>query len=581
MCTASGPARPITPLYRLIPGTRPDRQCACALVLVLLAAAAGAPSARAASLTDREHTDIAEPRPADVPDDARLEADGALIGEILIEVGDIFNEHDPREDALLYRAADRLHRRTRESAIRAQLLFGSGDRYRARKLAETERRLRLLSYLYDVHIVPVRWHDGLVDVRVITHDVWTLSPGFAFGRTGGTNSTNINLQDANILGTGKGLQFAQARSVDRTSDGVIWSDPNTFGSRWTTAAAFVDSSDGGQRSLQLARPFYELDARWSATVAASTYQRTVSRYSLGRIVDQFSDDEASYQLSGGISDGLRNGWVMRWLGGVTYDRNRFREPIGSSTPAAQLPPDRILSYPFIGFDLVQDDFRKFADYNQIGRTEDFFFGTEVTGSLGFAKPAFGADRDAILVAVTARKGYALDPGQQLFMTGSFTSRVEDQRARNLIASATTSYYWRWRPDWLLYANLGATVTSALDPDQQLLVGGDSGLRGYPLRYESGTSRAVASVEQRFYTDWYPFRLARVGGAVFADVGRTWGTGVIGNSDPGLLRDAGFGLRLGNTRSGLGNVLHIDLAFPLKPLPGISRVQFLVQTLQSF
>jgi len=69
--------------------------------------------------------------------------------------------------------------------------------------------------------------------------------------------------------------------------------------------------------------------------------------------------------------------------------------------------------------------------------------------------------------------------------------------------------------------------------------------------------------------------------VFADVGRTWGTGIVGNSDPGLLRDVGFGLRLGNTRSGLGNVLHIDLAFPLKLLPGISRVQFLVQTLQSF
>jgi hypothetical protein len=41
------------------------------------------------------------------------------------------------------------------------------------------------------------------------------------------------------------------------------------------------------------------------------------------------------------------------------------------------------------------------------------------------------------------------------------------------------------------------------------------------------------------------------------------------------------LRIGNTRSGLGNVLHIDLAFPLNNIAGIQRVQFLVQTLQSF
>lgn len=548
------------------------------LVLALLAVA---PGARAASLTDREHTDIAEPRPADVPDDARLEADGATIGTVTIDVGDIFDEHDPREDALLYRAADRLHRRTRESAIRAQLLFGPGDRYQARKLAETERNLRLLPYLYDVHIVPVDYQDGRVGIRVITHDVWTLSPGFAFGRTGGTNSTNVNVQDSNILGTGKGLQFSRIENVDRTSDGVAWSDPNTFGSRWTTAAAYIDSSDGGLRSLQVARPFYELDARWSATVAASSYQRTISRYSLGRVIDQFSDDERSYQLSGGISSGLHDGWVMRWLGGISYDRNLFREPVTSATPALELPPDRTLSYPFVGFDLVQDDYRKLADQNQIGRTEDFFFGTEITGSVGLAKPAFGADRNAILVATTARKGYAFAAAGQLFLSGSFTSRFEDEQARNLIATAAASYYLRWQPDWLLYANLGATVTSALDPDAQLLVGGDSGLRGYPLRYESGSSRAVGTVEQRYYTDWYPFRLARVGAAVFADVGRTWGTGIVGNSDPGLLRDVGFGLRLGNTRSGLGNVLHIDLAFPLKLLPGISRVQFLVQTLQSF
>jgi len=31
---------------------------------------------------------------------------------------------------------------------------------------------------------------------------------------------------------------------------------------------------------------------------------------------------------------------------------------------------------------------------------------------------------------------------------------------------------------------------------------------------------LLTVEQRFYTDWYPFRLARIGAAVFGDVGRT-------------------------------------------------------------
>jgi hypothetical protein len=45
----------------------------------------------------------------------------------------------------------------------------------------------------------------------------------------------------------------------------------------------------------------------------------------------------------------------------------------------------------------------------------------------------------------------------------------------------------------------------------------------------------------------------------------------------MLKDAGFGLRFGNARSGLGNVVHVDLAFPLQAPAGISHVQFLVQT----
>lgn len=539
------------------------------------------PPARAAKFNDLEHTHIEEPRPPDVPTDAQLEAAGALIGDIRIDVGNIFNEGDPRENTLLYLVADHLHRRTRESSIRAQLLFASGERYVARRLAETERNLRALQYVYDAHVVPVSYHDGRVDIRVITHDVWTLNPGVNFGRTGGANTTSLNLQDSNLLGSGKSLQFAHAENVDRTSNGVQWSDPNTFGSRWTTGAAYIDSSDGEQRTLQLARPFYELDARWSATIDASQYRRTISRYSLGQVVDQFSDDETYYELSGGISRGLQDGWVLRWLGGMRYDRNLFSAAPGSATPAPLLPQDRILSYPFVGFDLLQDDYRKLSDQNQIGRTEDFYFGTEITGSIGYSSDRLGADRDAMLLALSARKGHSFDDSRMLFLASTFSSRIEADQARNLIASATASYYWRWRPDWLLYASAAGTVTRDLDPDAQLLLGGDNGLRGYPLRYESGTSRAIVTVEQRFYTDWYPFRLVRVGGALFGDAGRTWGTGVIGNSDPGLLRDVGFGLRLGNTRSGLGNVVHIDLAFPLKLFPGISRVQFLVQTLQSF
>ncbi|HWG69189.1 MAG TPA: hypothetical protein VN692_07220 [Steroidobacteraceae bacterium] len=535
----------------------------------------------AAKLTDKQHTRIEVARPAGLPSDAQLEAQGAVIGDIDIDIRNLFDENDPRERNGLFLLANRLHIRTKRSTIEARLLFASGDKYKARTLAETERALRLLSYVYDARVVPVRYADGKVDVKVITKDVWTLSPGISFGRAGGSNDTRFNLQDSNFLGWGKELQISHGSTVDRTSDTVAWNDPNVFGSRWTTALAYSDSSDGSQRSLQVARPFYSLDSTWSTKITAVSFDRTVSRYNLGDIVDQFNDRESSYELSGGLSGGLIDGWTKRLTFGMRYDRNLFLPTPVTALPARQLPPDRTLSYPFVGFDILQDKYQKVGDENQIGRTEDLYFGTEITGEVGFSNEAFGADRNAVMLAAKALRGVEISELQQLFLSGDFSSRVQDGRARNLIADAGAKYYWRWRTDWLLYAAVSGTVTNSLDPDMQLLLGGDNGLRGYPLRYESGTSRALLTVEQRVYTDWYPFRLVRVGGAIFADVGRTWGSGVIGNSDPKLLRDVGFGLRLGNTRSGLGNVLHIDFAFPLDRIAGIQRFQFLVQTMQSF
>jgi len=535
----------------------------------------------AAKLTDKEHTNIQVPRPAGVPDDAVMEAAGAVIGTIDIDIRNIFDETDPRERNGLFRLADRLHVRTKRATIAAQLLFASGEKYRGRKLAETERALRLLTYVYDARVLPVRYAGGKVDIKVITKDVWTLSPGISFGRAGGTNETKFNIQDSNFLGWGKTVQVSQGSTVDRTSKTVAWTDPNVFGSRWTSALAYSDSSDGSERSVQIARPFYALDATWSTKINAVQFDRTISRYNLGDIVDQFNDNESSYELSGGVSAGLIDGWTKRFTFGMRYDRNLFLPTPDTSLPARQLPPDRTLSYPFIGFDILEDKFKKVGDENQIGRTEDLYFGTEVTGEVGFSNEVFGADRSAVMLAAKVLRGIELSELEQLFLTGDFSSRVEDGRARNLIADAGAKFYWRWRTDWLLYAGFSGTVTDSLDPDMQLLLGGDNGLRGYPLRYESGTSRALFTLEQRVYTDWYPFRLVRVGGAVFADVGRTWGNGTIGNSDPGLLRDVGFGLRLGNTRSGLGNVLHIDFAFPLNHIVGIQRFQFLVQTMQSF
>ena len=143
-----------------------------------------------------------------MPSPQELEAQGAVIGRIIVTPSDIFDPSIPAESGWLYRAANKLHINTRPSVIRGQLLFKTGDPYDARLVQENERLLRSNDYLYDVTIVPVAWDGHTVDLEVRTKDVWTLNPGFNFGRSGGKNETNVHVQEENLLGTGRKVEVA-------------------------------------------------------------------------------------------------------------------------------------------------------------------------------------------------------------------------------------------------------------------------------------------------------------------------------------------------------------------------------------
>ena len=515
-----------------------------------------------------------------IPSDAELAATGAVIGEILIDNQNIFNLEDPKDDLKLFRLANHLHSRTRKAIIRDQLLFRSGERYSRRLIDESERILRADSYFYDAWIRPVRYHDGKVDLRVTTRDVWTLNPGFNFGRSGGSNSTGVQLEEINLLGTGAEVKLAHTQDVDRTESQLEVSDMHAFGTWTAVDVNYADLSDGRMRDLTLNHPFYALDTRWAAGLAGRNDVQTDSLYDRAQIIDQFQDRHQAVQVYGGWSHGLQNGWVRRWSTGVTYDERRF-EPVSTWSGVTAIPADRRFLYPWLQFDLVQDDYLKLWNHDQIARTEDFYLGTSASVRLGWADAALGSSRSALMLQSSAGRGFRDGGTSTLLLAGTLTGRLENGEPRNVLLAGSVRYYVEQNNDWLFFTTLEATKGWRLDLENQILLGGDNGLRGYPLRYQDGAARALWTLEQRYFTDWYPFRLFRVGAAVFFDCGRTWGSAPLAAPSLGLLKDAGFGLRFGNARSGLGNVVHVDLAFPFNGDNSIKRVQFLVQTEQRF
>jgi hemolysin activation/secretion protein len=272
--------------------------------------------------------------------------------------------------------------------------------------------------------------------------------------------------------------------------------------------------------------------------------------------------------------------VRRWSAGLTYDERRF-DLLTSWTGATALPQDRKFVYPWVRFDLLQDRYIKLENRDQILRTEDFYLGTNISLRLGWGDSALGSSRSALLFHAAASQGAMLSDASTLLMTTVFTGRVEDGTLHNGVLDSAIRYYLQQSKNWLFFTALHAANGWRLDVENQLLLGGDNGLRGYPLRYQDGSGRALFTLEERYFTDWYIFRLFRAGAAVFADAGRTWGTAPLAAPSLGVLKDAGFGLRFGNARSGFGNVAHVDVAFPLNARAGIASAQFLVQTQASF
>jgi hemolysin activation/secretion protein len=528
-----------------------------------------------------------EPPPAGstatVPARTAFEQSRATIRAIHVTVDNIFDPTNPEEDKPLYRWANRVHVRTRQAVIEDMLFFKVGDTFVARLLDESARALRAGGFIAAAVIEPGDYDAATnsVDVNVRIRDSWSLSLDLKLSHKGGETEWGIGISDNNLFGTGKTLEVSHKSEIDRDQTSLGYADGNVFGSRVRLRALLANTDDGDRHEFAAERPFFSLDTRWSLGGAVRDEQRIDTMYDLGEEVDEFRHDLKSFTLQGGWSRGLIEQRAHRWLIGVTSEEHTFM-PTPAVPQPLLLPVNRKLVYPWFGWQRVEDDYREMSELNTVGRTEDISLGLNLSASIGFAERRFDSDRDATLFRFSAERGWEPGgPGRLLLMEMDGSTRREDNGYRNSQVAFGARYYRRNLEKNLFLVTLSTLATRRLDPENQVLLGGDNGLRGYPIRYQAGEKRTILNVEQRFFTDLYPWRLFRVGYAVFADAGR------IGGRDPrttpslGTLYDVGAGLRLASPRASGRNVVHIDLAFPLNGDPTIDNVQLVVETKGSF
>ncbi len=505
-----------------------------------------------------------------------IEAQNAVIGNIIIDNQNVFDTDNPLEDRWLYRAANFLHIRTRPKVIRRQLLFREGDSYSVRDAEESARILRSNTYIGDATIEPVRFKDGVVDLKVKTRDVWTLGVGTSFGRKGGKNSSGLGIEEDNLLGTGTAIALNYKSTDDRDIKMLNLANRHLGGSLYEAAITFADNSDGFERFIRVGKPFFALDSRESIGGSLMSAQRIDSLYDRGETISEFDHKLKNYEMDIGWSKGLIGGWTRRFSTGIAYEDHRF-----SATPdtlsEAVLPKDREYLFPYLNLEIIEDDYMTVSNFNRIHETEDLHLGVNFMIKAGYSNKAVSSSDSGLHFNSALSKGLLLGESKTLLFGWQLGGRLMSGNSEDIRVSAYSNYHWRQSPHSMFYAGLKGTVGKKLDLDNQLLLGGDTGLRGYPAHYQGGNASALLTLEERVFTDWYPFRLFRIGGAVFFDAGRTWGNNPVGDKNLGLLKDIGIGLRIGNSRSGVGRMIHIDLAFPLDAEPDIKNVQWLVES----
>lgn len=505
-------------------------------------------------------------------------AEGKVIRSINFYLLDVFDESSEEENNLVFRLLNKIHINTQEYVIYDQLLFDVGEIANTSTLIETERLLRKKHYLTDAFILPEKVCGGLVDIAVITRDTWALELEASFGESGGETNSGIGFKSGNLLGTGNLLTVEYVSEDGQSKVVTKTQNPSLFGSRFSSAVAYADTTNGEEKHLTLNRHFYSLDSKWSFESEFTSAETLESEKHLNGLNGKYFEQNGVSNIAYGFSEGLKNGEVTRYFFGLTQDKYEFRDAYNTE---GVLPDNRIRNYGWVGIKKIENKYEKFRNIHQIQRTEDIQLGQEFDLNFGVGPKGLSNDK-AFLHSDSSYENTISIGKHHLTKFGvSFEGNylTEDRKLENFILGSKLDYYHYINQNQRWYAGLKFDKGIGLTSDQALTFEDKTVVRGYPSYHQKGDRRILASLEHRRFYDTHIFNIVRVGRVFFADVARAWDRD--NKSESNLLSDIGFGLRFSSSKVRVGNVAHLDIAIPLTDKSAVDSYQFTLKAFHSF
>ena len=489
-----------------------------------------------------------------------------VIGVIEVVTNEVFDE--PVEGLTVpYRTANKVHVRTRDRVVFRELLFHTGDVVDQELVEQTERNLRGLPFLRDARIetIPVDedldGHVDRVNIRVTTWDRWSLSPRFDFKQVEDRTIWEIGASEKNLFGLGKAVTVSHRTNLDRITDRVAYEDLQVAGSNVGLVASLANLSDGDEQFFALDRGYLSLQDRWAVSLGAGSFSRTDPLFEDGaetgrlRHRGQWGDLEMGRAVRRGGDNAIR-----------LHGAYRLRQDhVGSD--------GRDFGIVEIGLRSISHRFVRLTHVSQFERAEDINLGAESYGTLGVSAPVLGGtEGQVVFLAAGHTRGVRFRDDHFVLGRVGFGGRHEHGEWRNTLTDLGVRYLRKHALRHALVGTVEYRHGHNLDPEVQLLLGAETGLRGYPVRQFAGDRSLLLSIEERWFFADDVGQLVSLGAAAFINSGFVWPEpAAVDLAD--LKTGVGLSLLIGSNRLSSRGGVRFDLGYGLSPIVGSARWVF--------
>lgn len=527
----------------------------------------------------------------DLPEDYH-----AVVRSIQCVRRDAFEGSEVHSDAeqWLFDVGNKLHIESRDGTIRRRLLFHEGDTITKARLLETERALRGELFLADCIVEVMDWGDGTAHVNVHTWDHWSLTLPISINKKGDRWLYYLGIVEYNILGTGQKLALITGQELERKLNYVEYLNNAFLPWKLRLSGRASLLSDGYNYSMALEKPMQSRTQQYSFSASASGQELTERVYYDGNRFENLSGPPAyvdsvkqlegetntlvqfdnvgthNVNLSGTRSFGVYNkldaGLFLKYRDRYLVDGRYRYSPLLARDMSIDGSVHEINTRtdvaPGFTMSFARYDYKTVHNYHNLKWSENMDVGMRFTTrfgmnveELGSANSDFYMSHDAIYVNSWLDQHFLNVSAQ---MTSWINSAGDwDDGVVN------GEFAYQWKP-----VSSTATLLStswwnyfAMEKSQQLLLGEDDGLNGYPVLYYAGQASFLGEIEQR----WFPaFEIGTLvpAFAAFLNGGNTFPTW--DKFDPENLHySVGVGLRIGLSKSTQKIVNHLNLSWPLE------------------